>query len=724
MPDQTPVLNLPYILPAQAQKHVTHNEAIRVLDVIVQLSVTARNLAAPPANPVQGDRYIVAAGAAGDWAGRAGHIALWENGAWQFFAPNVGWTAWVVSEQVLASFSGTAWTSQADGPLNVGQLGISATPDATNRLAVSSPATLLNHAGAGHQLKLNKALATDTASLLFQTGFSGRAEMGTAGGDDFSIKVSADGSAFVTGLSIAAATGAVSLPAALRLGGQASDPPALSDGMIWLNTTSGEVKLRSGGATVTLATGALGVSDGDKGDITVSATGGVWTIDAGAVSNGKLAAMPSGTFKARSSAGAGAPEDITAAAAAALLPVVTQSAKGLAPASGGGTANFLRADGVWAAPSGAAATLAGLGLTATAAQINPLAGNFAVGNSILMRENVNLAASAENFNSASWRRTSAFAEFTYNVTTGSDSQGPFVDYRLFGGGRPTTAVAFILEPGVLTVPITNGTPHTASVVVQRVAGSWAGVGLSFGLISYTAAGNYVTEANSHQVPFEGPRTITVTHPFAGPTEARAFPGIWTALAANTTVDITFRIRGLQLDRAAARQEYRYLPAAPAQMRAAAGFGELLVPAGMVGHFAMSAPPAGWLRANGALVSRTTFADLFAAIGTTFGAGNGSTTFALPDLRGEFLRGWDDGRGVDAGRALGSAQGGAFQDHTHSTLNGGQFLAGQQAVGVGFAGGSSYANVRADLTTGGATASSSFGAETRPRNVALLACIKF
>ncbi|MDZ7906711.1 MAG: DUF2793 domain-containing protein [Cypionkella sp.] len=224
MPDQTPILQLPYILPSQAQKHVTHNEAIRLLDVIVQLSVAARNLPVPPASPVQGDRYIVANGASGDWAGRAGQIALYENGAWQFFAPMAGWTAWITSESVLASYSGSAWTSQADGPFNVGQLGISATPDAVNRLAVSSDATLLNHAGAGHQLKLNKALATATASLLFQTGFSGRAEMGTMGDDDFSIKVSADGTSFVTGLSIASDTGAVTLPVAAILGGQANDP--------------------------------------------------------------------------------------------------------------------------------------------------------------------------------------------------------------------------------------------------------------------------------------------------------------------------------------------------------------------------------------------------------------------------------------------------------------------------------------------------------------------
>ncbi|WAT31825.1 phage tail protein [Pseudomonas sp. GXZC] len=76
------------------------------------------------------------------------------------------------------------------------------------------------------------------------------------------------------------------------------------------------------------------------------------------------------------------------------------------------------------------------------------------------------------------------------------------------------------------------------------------------------------------------------------------------------------------------------------------------------------PPHGWLKCNGAVVSRTQYAKLFEVIGTRFGAGNGSTTFGLPDLRGEFVRGWDDGRGVDTGRALGSAQGGQNASHSH------------------------------------------------------------
>lgn len=85
--------------------------------------------------------------------------------------------------------------------------------------------------------------------------------------------------------------------------------------------------------------------------------------------------------------------------------------------------------------------------------------------------------------------------------------------------------------------------------------------------------------------------------------------------------------------------------------------------GQVASFALAVPPAGWLKANGAVISRTVYADLFAVIGTRFGAGNGTTTFNLPDLRGQFVRGWDDGRGLDPTRALGTDQ--AFQNATHT-----------------------------------------------------------
>jgi len=136
-----------------------------------------------------------------------------------------------------------------------------------------------------------------------------------------------------------------------------------------------------------------------------------------------------------------------------------------------------------------------------------------------------------------------------------------------------------------------------------------------------------------------------------------------------------------------------------------------VPAGTVIHVAMSTAPSGYIKANGALVSRTTYATLFAAIGTVYGVGDGSTTFALPDLRGEFIRGWDDARGIDSGRAIGTAQADELKSHTHG-------IGASSSVDVS---GGVYSLPSA---SSGVQSTATGGAETRPRNISLLACIKF
>ncbi|MGO0791103.1 tail fiber protein [Herbaspirillum seropedicae] len=140
------------------------------------------------------------------------------------------------------------------------------------------------------------------------------------------------------------------------------------------------------------------------------------------------------------------------------------------------------------------------------------------------------------------------------------------------------------------------------------------------------------------------------------------------------------------------------------------------PAGQVSYFARSTAPTGYLKANGAAVSRTSYAALFAAIGTTFGAGDGSSTFHLPDLRGEFIRGVDEGRGADAGRVLGSWQVDQFKSHVHGTIQ----MIGDNAVdGV-----DSTTRYSGDHHNESRYTDPTGGNETRPRNVALLACIKF
>ena len=214
MPFISKKLNLPYIAPAQAQKHVTHNEAIRALDAIVQLGLQSKALSAPPASPNEGANYFVAASATGAWAGMESQIAAFQDGAWAFYAPQAGWRAWIEDESAFQIWDGSAWQSVGGGSdhQNLTFIGINATADTTNRLSLSSTASLLNHEGAGHQLKINKNTDTDTGSLLYQTGFSGRAEMGLAGDDDFKVKVSPDGSNWKDALSIDRATGTVDMP--------------------------------------------------------------------------------------------------------------------------------------------------------------------------------------------------------------------------------------------------------------------------------------------------------------------------------------------------------------------------------------------------------------------------------------------------------------------------------------------------------------------------------
>ena len=162
------------------------------------------------------------------------------------------------------------------------------------------------------------------------------------------------------------------------------------------------------------------------------------------------------------------------------------------------------------------------------------------------------------------------------------------------------------------------------------------------------------------------------------------------------------------------------------------------PVGTVIWHAASSAPSGYLKANGAAVSRTTYSSLFSVIGTTYGSGNGSTTFNVPDLRGEFVRGWDDSRGVDSGRAIGTSQAHATQSHRHAhgtdgtayvgsynangdtDANGTTMGSGNQSGVGGFA--NKTTSDMLPIIDGGTVPAG--GSETRPRNVALLACIKF
>jgi hypothetical protein len=216
-------LALPLIEAAQAQKHVTHNEALRALDSLVQLAVIDRDLGAPPGAPAEGDRYIVQASPppSGAWAGRGNHVAAWQDGAWRFCAPQAGWVAYAIDEGTLLTWSGSAWGdffATVTALQNLARLGLGTTADATNPFAAKLNNALwvaktVAEGGDGDlRTKLSKESAADTLSLLFQTALSGRAEIGLTGDDDFHFKVSADGATWREGLKLDRLTGRVSFP--------------------------------------------------------------------------------------------------------------------------------------------------------------------------------------------------------------------------------------------------------------------------------------------------------------------------------------------------------------------------------------------------------------------------------------------------------------------------------------------------------------------------------
>ncbi len=202
MPDTTANLALPFILPAQAQKHVTHNEALQRLDALVQL-VVGTSATSPPAAPEDGEIHWVTAPAAGLWAGRAGYLALFQDGIWLFITPRAGWSAVFLDDGRSKIFDGADWIEQplpAEGQFD--RLGISATAESYNRLSIASPASLFNHAGGGHRLTVNKAATGETASLIFQSNWQGRAEMGLAGEDRFTLKVNGDATGWRQAVSV------------------------------------------------------------------------------------------------------------------------------------------------------------------------------------------------------------------------------------------------------------------------------------------------------------------------------------------------------------------------------------------------------------------------------------------------------------------------------------------------------------------------------------------
>ncbi|HWA31531.1 MAG TPA: DUF2793 domain-containing protein [Rhizomicrobium sp.] len=221
MTDTTPRAGAPLLAAAQAQKHVTHNEALYQFDALLCARFLDRDLSVPPSSPADGDTYLVKATGTGAWAGQDGKIAYCADGGWRFFAPFAGFVAYVADETALVIFVGMAWCDYGSmiALQNTPHLGVNTTADSTNKLSVQSEAALFSglptsDGGTGDlRVTLSKQASANTASLLFQDNFSGRAEFGLTGDDNFHLKVSPDGSAWSEALAVNGTSGLVSLPA-------------------------------------------------------------------------------------------------------------------------------------------------------------------------------------------------------------------------------------------------------------------------------------------------------------------------------------------------------------------------------------------------------------------------------------------------------------------------------------------------------------------------------
>lgn len=264
--EETTNLKLPLLVPNQSQKEITHNEALVILDNLVNNGVKDKDLTIPPENPSQNDLYIVGVGASGEWEGKDNQLAFYDNG-WRFCQAKQGTKYWVIDENCIYVFNITTWTKFSGGSSgeggeggsgvtslsqlddvslssiskddilkfnggsfinskslnNLEGIGINCEFDEDNKLMVKSNYVLFDNNGGDSKIKANKLTTTQTASHLFQNNYSGRAEFGLIGNDDFTLKVSSDGSVWNNSFVVNKSTGDLSIEKNLFLSQEAKE---------------------------------------------------------------------------------------------------------------------------------------------------------------------------------------------------------------------------------------------------------------------------------------------------------------------------------------------------------------------------------------------------------------------------------------------------------------------------------------------------------------------
>ncbi|CAM5772720.1 DUF2793 domain-containing protein [Bosea minatitlanensis] len=179
-------LGLPQLAADQAQKHVTVNEGLALLDALVMPAVKTRSLSAPPASPNEGERWIIGASPTGLWASKAGQIAVWLSGAWTFLIPNAGWTIHVEDERLTLTWSDGAWRDRIVGTPNGG---------ATRLVALEQELTL-----SGAYIDATTVVIADRMIVL---AVASRTTQAITGATSYSVGVAGNTSQFGGSLGIA-----------------------------------------------------------------------------------------------------------------------------------------------------------------------------------------------------------------------------------------------------------------------------------------------------------------------------------------------------------------------------------------------------------------------------------------------------------------------------------------------------------------------------------------